>query len=214
MDSQRIMSSALPTPATPQPSHPLEALLGAGNSLTVASSERKIFAHYPKPHSAFWALQKGRESPLPGGGGPHPGALISLSVKGHADRAVGTAAEVRRGGGVQVSGRLAGGCLLPLSLQTCLPSVTLLPLTLPGALVSHPAFHTRTGPQLFTSHSWGRPRSTNSKGHSGFPAQPTRLFRGFLSHPPGAVPTPQLHNPTPRAKCHLQLFWTQRFFGL
>lgn len=109
MDSQRIMSSALPTPATPQPSHPLEALLGAGNSLTVASSERKIFAHYPKPHSAFWALQKGRESPLPGGGGPHPGALISLSVKGHADRAVGTAAEVRRGGGVQVSGRLAGG---------------------------------------------------------------------------------------------------------
>ena len=41
------------------------------------------------------------------------------------------------------------------------------------------------------------------------PAQPTRLLRGFLSHPPGAVPTPQLHNPTPRAKRHLQLFCTR-----
>lgn len=106
MDSQRMISSALPSLATPQPSHQLDALVGAGNSLTVTSSERKIIAHYPKPHSAFWALQKGREFHLPGDGGPHPGALIFLSVKGHADRAAGAAAEIRRGGSIQVSERL------------------------------------------------------------------------------------------------------------
>ena len=170
MDSQRIMSSALPTPATPQPCHPLEALLGAGNSLTVASSERKVFAHHPKPHSAFWALQKGGEPPLPGGGGPHPGALIFLSVKGHADRAAGTAAEVRRGGGVQVSGRLAEGCLLPLSLPDVPPLSDSPPSDPAGGTRFTPVFHTRTGPQLFTSHSWGCPRTTDSKGHSGLPA--------------------------------------------
>lgn len=122
MDSQRMMSSALPSLATPQPSHQLEALLGAGNSLTaVASSQRKIFAHYPKPHSAFWALQKGREFHLPGDGEPHPGALIFLSVKGHADRAAGAAAEIRRGGSIQVSERLTEVRLLPLTLPDLPP---------------------------------------------------------------------------------------------
>ena len=91
--------------------------------------------------------------------------------------------------------------------QTCLLFLTLLPLILPEALISHPVFHTRT--QLFPSRSWCHPRTTHYKGHSVLPAQPTRLLRGFLSHPPGAVPTPQLHNPTPRAKRHLQLFCTR-----
>lgn len=73
----------------------LEALLGAGNSLLVTSSERKIFPHYSKLHSAFRAPEKGSRFHFPGGGGPYSGTLIFPSVEGHADRAAGAAAEIR-----------------------------------------------------------------------------------------------------------------------
>ena len=124
------------------------------------------------PQASFCLLgsvEVGR-APLPGGGGPHPGALIFLSVKGHADRAAGTAAEVRRGGGVQVSGHLDEGCLLPLSLPDVAPLSDSPPSDPAGGTRFTPVFHTRTGPQLFTSHSWGRPRTTDSNGRCGLPA--------------------------------------------
>ena len=66
-----------------------------GHATALPSAERKIFPHYPKLHSAFRAPEKGTGFHFPGGGGPYSGTLIFPSVKGHADRAAGAAAEIR-----------------------------------------------------------------------------------------------------------------------